>query len=129
MKNIIIEWKHYDKKGNTCIRCSNTGVSLSEAIDQLKDEFENKDINISFRETKLPEDKIKESNTILINNILIEELLDDAKSVETPCKSCCELVGSSVNCRALDCQGQTTEDVSTELIMTAVRNLIRKENK
>lgn len=129
MKNIVIEWKHYDKEGNTCVRCSNTGTSLSEAISQLKEDFRHEGIEIVFKETKLSEDKLSESNSILINDVLLEELLDNTKSVETPCNSCCELVGSSVNCRALDCQGQTTEDIPVELIMTAVRNLLRKENK
>ena len=128
MKKIIIEWKHYDKEGNTCVRCSNTGTSLSEAIGQLKKEFKHK-VDIVFKETKLSEDKLSESNSILINDVLVEELLDNTKSIETPCDSCCELVGSSVNCRALDCHGQTTEDIPVELIKTAVRNLLRKDNK
>ena len=129
MKNVVIKWKHYDKEGNTCIRCSRTGIALSRAVNELKKEFGGKEIEISFEETKLSEDKLKESNPIIINGVLLEELLDNTKSVETPCNSCCELVGSSVNCRALDCQGQTTEDIPVELIKTAVRNLLRRENK
>lgn len=129
MKNLVIEWKYFDKEGNTCKRCSKTGVSLHKAVDELKEELEIKGINILFKETKLSENKIKESNSILFNGIPIENLFDDTKAVETPCNSCCELIDSSVNCRALDCQGQTTEDIPVDLIKVAVKNLLRKENQ
>jgi len=129
MKNLLIEWKHFDKEGNTCRRCSNTEASLHKAIDGLKEELEKKGISISFKETKLSKNEIKESNSILFNGVPIEDLLNETKSVETPCNSCCELIGSSVNCRALDCHGQTTEDIPAGLIKMAVLNLLRKENQ
>ena len=90
MKNLLIEWKHFDKEGNTCVRCSSTGISLSRAINELKEELGKKGISVSFKETKLSEDELKESNSIIINGIPIENLLDDTKSMETPCNSCCE---------------------------------------
>ena len=126
MKNLLIEWKHFDKEGNTCKRCSDTGVSIQTAVDELKEELKKKEIEILFEETKLSENGIKESNSILFNGIPIEELLDDTKAVETQCNSCCELIGSSVNCRALDCHGQITEEISVELIKSAVNNLLRR---
>lgn len=129
MKNLLIEWKHFDKNGSTCQRCSKTGISLYKAIKELKKELDKKGINILFKETRLPENKIKESNSILFNGILLEDLLENTKSVETPCESCCEMIGTSVNCKALDCCGQTNEDISVELIKKAVRNLFRKDNK
>jgi len=129
MKKLSIEWKHFDKKGNTCVRCSNTGISLHKAIDELSKELLPKGIGISFKETKLSKDDIKVSNSILFNGVNLEDLLDDTKTIETPCNSCCELVGSSVNCRALDCNGQTTENIPVELIKTTVKNLLRKEKQ
>jgi len=126
MKNLLIEWKHFDKEGNTCKRCSNTGTSIQTAITELKEELKKKDISILFKEMKLSENEIKESNSILFNGIPVEDLLDDTKTVETQCNSCCEMIGSSVNCRALDCQGQITEDIPVEFIKIAVNNLLRK---
>lgn len=128
MNSIIIEWKHFDKEGNTCKRCSDTGISIQTAISELKEELEKKNIGISFKETKLSESEIKESNSIVINGIPIEDLLADTKAIETHCNSCCELIGSSINCRALDCNGQTTEDIPVGLIKKAVINLLEKEN-
>lgn len=127
MKRLLIEWKHYDKKGNTCDRCSNTGIALQKAISDLREDLGKKGIHIVFKETKLSEDEIQASNSILFNNILLEDLLDDTRKVETTCNSCCELIGSDVNCRALDCCGQIVEDISVELIKKAVNNLLRKE--
>lgn len=127
MKDLIIEWKHLDKEGNTCKRCSDTEVSLLKAIKELKEKYKTKGIRISYKETKLDESEIQKSNSVLLNGIPIEDLLDNTKSVDTPCNSCCELIGSSVSCRALDCQGQITEDIPVDLIKSAVKNLLGKE--
>lgn len=129
MKNLIIEWKHFDKEGNTCARCSKTGTSLRKAIDDLRDELKGKGIRILFKETKLSEREIQASNSVLFNGIPLEDLLDDTKTVETSCNSCCELIGSSVSCRALDCQGQISEDISVELIKKAAKNFISRKGE
>ena len=127
MKQLLIEWKHYDKEGNTCVRCSNTGIALQRAISDLREDLKEKGIRIVFKETKLSEDEIQASNSIILNNVLLEDLLDDARKVETTCNSCCELIGSDVSCRALDCRGQTIEDINVTLIKEAINNLLRKE--
>lgn len=127
MKNLFIEWKHYDKKGNTCVRCSKTGISLKKAIKSLRNKLWKKGIRISFKETKLSEEEIQASNTILLNGILIEDILGDIKTIETPCNSCCEMIGSSVSCRALDCQGQIAEEISVDLIKKAVKKFLSRK--
>jgi len=129
MKRLLIEWKHYDKGGNTCIRCSKTGVAVHKAVEELKNSLSRKGISISYKETKLSEEKIQASNSILLNGILLEDLLNDTKKVETACSSCCGLIGSDVSCRALDCHGQIREDVPVRLIKKAVINLLRKEGQ
>lgn len=129
MKKLLIEWKHYDKEGNTCIRCSKTGVSLEKAIREVKAELAKKGVGITYKETKLSEKDIQKSNSILLNGILLEDLLDKTKSVETSCNSCCDLIGSSVNCKALDCDGQINEDISAELIKEGIKNVLRKKKK
>lgn len=127
MKNIHIEWKHFDKGGNTCVRCANTGTALLKAINELNSELKDKHLNISYEETRLTEDEIDISNTILINGIKLEELMENTYATETTCTSCCEMIGSTVNCKALDCNGKITEDIPVELITSAVKNLLRKE--
>lgn len=127
MKNLLIEWKHYDRKGNTCTRCSKTGASLQKAINDLKKELGTEKINLLFKETKLSEKEIQISNSILINGIPLEDLLHDTKVVETSCNSCCTLTGLSVSCRALSCQGQITEDIPVDLIKKAAKSFMLKK--
>jgi hypothetical protein len=129
MTNIVIEWKHFDKAGNTCVRCSITGSAIQQALEELKDDLIKNKVNVSFKETKLSENEIQASNSILLNGILLEDLLTETKRVDTNCKSCCEMIGSNIDCRALSCRGQITEDVPVELIKKAINNLLRKEGK
>ena len=58
MSRLLIEWKHFDKDGATCKRCSQTGGNLSKIITQIKCEFIAKGIEIQLHEIKLPESKI-----------------------------------------------------------------------
>ena len=134
MKNLLIEWKHFDKDGATCERCSQTGSNLNKIIKQLKAEYLGKDIKIQFLETKLPESRMSESNQILINRKLIENLLPDTKVGENYCDSCADLIDNpkGCNCRTVN-QGETIhEDIPIELIKQAVTNFLsnnRKEEK
>lgn len=124
MKKIIIEWKHFDKNGTTCDRCSQTGNNLQEAIKDLQKEFD-----IEFTETKLTEDRMSESNQIIINGKLIEELIPNTKVGENFCSSCTDLADSSsnCNCRTLS-QGETVfEDIPVDLIKTAILNIINSK--
>jgi hypothetical protein len=129
MDKIQIEWKHYDKEGNTCNRCNTTGTALIEAIGAMKVDSHFAGIKIEFKETKLSEDNLSDSNIILLNGTPLEILLKDTKVVNTPCKSCCEMVGSDVDCRALDCQGQIFEDIPQNFIYQAAMKLLEKEVK
>lgn len=119
MNKIIIEWKHFDKNGATCDRCSQTGDNLQEAIKDLQKEFD-----IEFIETKLTEDQMSESNQIIINGKLIEDLIPDTKVGENFCSSCTDLTDNASDCRCRTInQGKTVfEDIPIELIKTAILN-------
>ena len=124
MNKIIIEWKHFDKNGATCERCSKTGNNLQNAIKDLQ-----KDFNIEFIETKLTEDQMSESNQIIINGKLIEELIPNTKVGENFCGSCTDLTDNSsdCHCRTIN-QGETVfEDIPSNLIKTAILNIINSK--
>lgn len=127
MTKVIIEWKHFDKNGSTCDRCSNTGKNLQEAIKDLQKEFD-----IEFKEIKLTEDRMSESNQIIINGKLIEDLIPDTKVGQNFCSSCTDLTDnpSDCHCRTIN-QGETVfEDIPTDLIKKAIQNIINsKSNK
>jgi hypothetical protein len=126
MPNLLIEWKHFDKDGKTCVRCSGTGINLADTIKELQTEFGTKGIKIEFKETKLPENRMSESNEILIDGILLEKLIPDADTGENNCTSCADLIGNPTNCRCRTIsQGEETfEEIPIELIKQAILNRI-----
>ena len=77
---------------------------------------------------------MSESNQILINRKLIENLLPDTKVGENYCDSCADLIDNpkGCNCRTVN-QGETIyEDIPIELIKQSVTNFLsnnRKEEK
>lgn len=134
MKNLLIEWKHFDKNGATCDRCSQTGSNLDEVIKQLKDEYRDKGINIQFQETKLTEDQMSKSNQVLINGELIENLISNTEAGENYCDSCTDLVDNpkGCNCRTIIHGEIVHEEIPLEFIKQAITNYLsinRKEEK
>lgn len=121
----MIEWKHFDKEGKTCERCSGTGSNLLRVMSEMEKEL---GIEISFKETKLPEEKMSESNEIIIDGILLENLIPDINSGENKCPSCSELIDQpeSCNCRTLRQGEKVFEEIPVELIEQAILSRINK---
>ncbi|MFA6252400.1 MAG: MTH895/ArsE family thioredoxin-like protein [Candidatus Paceibacterota bacterium] len=127
MNKISIEWKHFDKEGKTCERCSGTGSNLSKIIVKMQKEL---GLEISFKETKLPEERMSESNEILIDGILLENLIPDIKTGKNQCSSCAELINQSknCNCRTLNQGEKMFEEIPIEIIEQAILNKINLKN-
>lgn len=119
-KKITIEWKHLDKEGNTCNRCSNTGRELGKVIERLNKECGGKKIKVIFKETKLTAKEIAESNEVLINGVKIEDILPKARASESYCSSCCKFTGKETNCRAIEVDNVFYETISANLVRNAV---------
>lgn len=126
MRNIKIEWKHYSKEGETCTRCNNTGTNVKSVIKKLSKikGFEN--IKFNYIETELTAGKMPESNSILINEVLIEEILG-LKSSDNYCHSCTCLEGADTNCKTIESQSQTYEEIPTDLIVMAIEKILSLE--
>jgi len=126
MKTLEIEWKHLDKEGNTCIRCSDTGEALNKVVAELAEECKPCGWDIKFKETKLTEKDISESNIILFNGNPIEEVLPEAKASESHCESCCEFtINSSTSCRTVEFGGDSYEGIPSSLIRQAACEIAR----
>lgn len=125
MTKISIEWKHFDKDGATCDRCSQTGLNLLEAIKELKEQ----NFDIDYTETKLTQDQMSQSNQILINGLLIEDLLTDAKVGESYCSSCTDLTdnASDCHCRTINQSDTVFEEIPKDIIKTAIFNIINSK--
>lgn len=124
MKKILIEWKHFDKDGKTCERCSNTGSNLNEIFNHLKDEYLKQEIEIQYKETKLPGSRMAESNQILLDGVLIENVIPEAKLGENHCDSCSDLIDDpeGCNCRTITYKDKTYETIPVDLIKMAIES-------
>lgn len=120
METIHIEWRHYDKAGSTCDRCSDTGTHLKQVVE----EYARRGIAIELQETLLDASQLAESNMILMNGIALEELLAGASASESVCPSCSCLTGTAASCRTVHYQGITYEDLSPELISKGIETVL-----
>jgi hypothetical protein len=119
---IRVEWRHYDKAGATCDRCSDTGANLKQVLS----EYAAKGVLIELRETVLDEDRISESNLVLINGVPLEELLA-AQSGVSDCPSCSCLTGSATICRTVQCDGNVYEELTPELIRKGIEAALHRQ--
>jgi len=117
MQKMHIEWRHYDKTGRTCDRCSDTGTNLKQVIEK----YAERGIAIELQETLLDASQLAESNMILMNGVALEELLAGASASESACPSCSCLTGTAASCRTVRYHGITYEDLSPDLISEGIK--------
>jgi len=117
-KRLEIEWKHFAVGDATCERCSKTGDALHAVVEELRRELTPAGVKINLTETLLDRARIAESNEILMNGTLIDDLLA-AVAVPTDCPSCSTLAGESTCCRAIEIDNKWYEDIPAEMIKKA----------
>ena len=120
MKTLEIEWKHLDVEGKTCNRCSETGDSLQEIIEELAEECKSLGWELKLKESTLAAKDISESNAILFNGKPIEELIPEARASESHCGSCSEIVGKTTSCRTVEVEGTIYGGIPASLIRKEV---------
>lgn len=125
---LVIEWKHLYVAGETCDRCYDTGENLHAEIKRLQRKLESKGIVIQLIETKLDDSNVKESNQILMNGILIEDIID-LKVQESYCDSCSDLVGSETFCRTIVFDREEYEEIPAKAIRLAVMRALNLEEE
>ncbi|MDG4550804.1 MAG: DUF2703 domain-containing protein [Candidatus Contendobacter sp.] len=119
MKTLEIEWRHLEKDGRTCLRCSDTLQSLQQIVSQLAAECASRGVTVAYRETRLPPERLPESNLILLDGVPLESVLPGAAASENECRSCGELCGQPSLCRTVTVGGQTFEAIPAALIRQA----------
>lgn len=128
MKVLDIEWRHYDKAGQTCDRCAATGRSVRDVVSELSNELAGIGIVVSFTETTLPEEHMAQSNLLLFNGVPLESILDNAVADESHCASCSCLTGAETSCRTVEYEGKTYEEIPGDLIRKAAYKAIGRNN-
>jgi hypothetical protein len=124
MKKLAIEWKHLEKEGHTCDRCSDTGQAVRDVVAELEGELRREGVAVSLVETLLGVDRIPESNELRFNGVLLEDLLPGARAGENACCSCAELLGAETSCRTVEVGDRIYEAVSAKLIRQAARKAV-----
>ena len=119
MSKLIIEWKHYDKKGETCTRCNSTGENIKETIAELKG------VQIDYVETMLDAKDMAQSNSVLINGVLIEEILG-LRASHNHCGSCSCLAGTDTDCKTVEDKDTIYEAIPKEILLAAINQAIGK---
>lgn len=126
MRELVIEWRHYDKEGATCDRCAATGSSLREVVAELSREYGDTGIAVRLVETRLPREQMAQSNLVLFNGRPLESLLDAAVAGENECQSCSCLTGSQTSCRTVAHEGTTYEELPAWLIRKAAKRAVEE---
>lgn len=119
-----IEWKHLDRAGSTCDRCGDTGDQLRSLAVRLARCCAPDQLRVQLRETKLAPDQLSESNVVLFNGRVIEDILPRTTVTETDCPSCTELTGAPAACRALLAGGERHEVLPLSLLWQAATTVL-----
>lgn len=127
MKKLNIEWKHFDKDGETCVRCAGTGSNLAAVIAELRQKLAGEGVEVTLTETLLSASRIEESNMILFNGIPLENLLAETAISENTCASCSCLTGEETLCRTVEFEGKTYEEIPVDLIRLAALKALSSE--
>jgi hypothetical protein len=129
MNRLEIEWRHLDKDGKTCDRCSDTGATVRAACADLVKELEPKGWEVTLKETLLTDQDVPDSNSIYLNGVAIENLLSDTRKAENCCASCGEILGAPTMCRTLERNAQTFEAIPATMIVEATHKFIETQTK
>lgn len=118
-----VQWQRLlDVDGNTCDRCLGTQKEISKGVHSLKASLRPLGINVVLEEKSLNSQEctidVSESNRIWIAGRPLEEWLG-AEVGQSPCGSCCSVLGKNVECRTVSFSGETYEVIPAELIMKA----------
>lgn len=119
MKKLIIKWQRLlNDKEQTCPRCSETGEKVKAGVSRLKNALIELGIEVELIQESLDFSAFAnnplQSNSILINDKLLEEWLGG----ETGKSKCCDVCGDS-ECRTISFGENIFESIPENLIIKA----------
>jgi len=126
MTTLKIEWRHLEVDGETCNRCYDTSENLYHEVKRLNKVLVAKNITIELIDTKLSAQDVVQSNTFLINDVPIENIID-VKVSTNYCESCSTLIGKDSYCRTVIFDGNEYEDIPAKAIRQAVYKVLGLE--
>lgn len=120
MRQLVVEWRHLEVGGETCVRCADTGRTLEAVISDLQLPLAQEGIEITYRERTLTPDKIADSNTVFINGVPLEQIVPGVSASKNECPSCSSLTGQPSCCRTVSFGGLTYEGIPESLLRQAI---------
>lgn len=120
MKTVEIEWRRLVRNGATCARCGDTGAVLHHLVDRLNTQCRPRNVSILLKEITLDVERFTDSNRILIDGQLLEQLQPQIVVGQNDCPSCGELLAHALACRTLEVAGETHEVPPSWLIRQGV---------
>ena len=123
MKVLKIEWQRLvDEKDQTCQRCGSTEKEVQKAFQSLKQSLSPLGIKVVLEEKALDAatcaKDISQSNRIWVGGRPLEEWLN-AQVGQSPCETCSGELGSDVECRTVEVEGEAYETIPADLIVRA----------
>ncbi|HUU75345.1 MAG TPA: DUF2703 domain-containing protein [Methanoregulaceae archaeon] len=83
-KSLVVEWRHAEGEGEPCYRCSDTGHTFIDLLDEVIPLLESDGITVKQTERLV---QAGTRNRIYLNGRPLEELLDEAGRAQTYCHS------------------------------------------
>ena len=122
-KSLTLRWQRLvDEDGKTCERCDLTEKEVEKAFQSLKKSLAPLGIKVTLQENVLDSATVardvSRSNLIWVGDQPLEKWLG-AEVGKSPCASCCEKLGSNVECRTVKIEGKTYEAIPADLIVKA----------
>jgi NAD-dependent dihydropyrimidine dehydrogenase PreA subunit len=124
VKNLLIEWRHLDVEGEMSARSYDTGENLAAEVKRLNKALNPQGIEVKYIEKKLDESQLSISNTLLFNNIPLEDILNIEVS-QNYCGSCTDLLGKATNCGTIIFDGNEYEAIPAKAIRLAAYKVLR----
>jgi len=118
MDKLEISWQRLVYDDETCPRCGGTEENLKKAVSKLKSSIQPLGLELVFNKKVLSVKEFKESplesNMIFINDKPLEYWI----SGKVGKSECCDVCGPN-DCRTITVDGETYEEIPSELIIKA----------
>lgn len=125
-KKLQIEFKYLDK--TTCSRCRTTDKIVEKTLQDLREVIQDAGVEIELKTTKLPTSKLSQSNSVLINGIDIQDLINEGKTqMYTPCRGCSTIMDGPCDCRAYTYRGKKYTNIPKEMLREAIQKSLQKK--
>jgi len=123
-QKLRVEFRYFDK--STCSRCKATDENVTKTIATLREALTETGVEVDFKTTKLPASRLAESNSILINGVDIEELVNGRNAGrETACHGCGSLLSGPCDCRAYTYHGKKYCQIPKAMIREAISKAVK----